>query len=57
MPEEEVGITSAPISVMVYIHGGAFQFDSGNYEKLGPDKLIEKNVVVVTFNYRLGCLG
>jgi para-nitrobenzyl esterase len=41
--------------VMVYIHGGAFQTrESNDYD---PHKLVEKGVVVVTINYRLGSLG
>lgn len=49
------------LPVLVYVHGGAFQIGYGN--KLSPKKLIQtKNLIVVTFNYRLGihgflCLG
>ena len=43
--------------VMVYIHGGAFSFGSGNREMQGPDYLVDTGVVVVTLNYRLGILG
>lgn len=42
---------------MVYIHGGGFKFGSGNTDMYGPDFLVEKDVVVVTINYRLGALG
>lgn len=42
---------------MVYIHGGAFMFGSGDDDIYGPDFLIEFDVIVVTFNYRLGVLG
>ncbi len=42
--------------VMVWIHGGAFQFGSG--ESYDPTKLVGLgDVVVVTINYRLGMLG
>ena len=41
--------------VMVWIHGGAFQFGTGaGYD---PQHLIRRGVVVVTINYRLGVLG
>ncbi|XP_034943574.1 venom carboxylesterase-6-like [Chelonus insularis] len=46
-----------PRAVMAYIHGGAFQFESIHSSKLGPDFLIEKDVVVVVMNYRLGVFG
>ena len=42
------------LDVMVWIHGGGFQFGSGNAFLYGPDYLIPENVIVVTFNYRLG---
>lgn len=43
--------------VMVYIHGGAFYYSSGNQEELNPESLIAEDVVVVQINYRLGFLG
>lgn len=45
------------LPVMVYIHGGGLTFGSGNTDFYGPDFLVEKDVVVVTINYRLGALG
>lgn len=42
---------------MFWIHGGAFTMGSGGTELFGPDYLVEKNVVLVTINYRLGPLG
>lgn len=48
----------APLkSVMVYIHGGAFLLGSSYENELGPDFLVDKDVVLVTFNYRLGAFG
>ncbi|XP_014236840.1 esterase B1-like [Trichogramma pretiosum] len=44
-------------AVMVWIYGGAFFWGYSNAELYGPDYLIEKDVVVVTFNYRLGPFG
>ncbi|XP_058454025.1 juvenile hormone esterase-like [Malaya genurostris] len=43
--------------VMVWIHGGAFVLGSGDSDMHGPDHLITEDVVVVTFNYRIGILG
>lgn len=48
---------SAPLPVMVWIHGGAFAMDSGSENLYSPEYLIEKGVIVVTLNYRLGPLG
>ncbi|XP_032511400.2 juvenile hormone esterase-like isoform X4 [Danaus plexippus] len=45
------------LPVLVYIHGGAFIFGSGGKSLYGPDFLVQKGVIVVTFNYRLGLLG
>ncbi|CAH2101588.1 unnamed protein product [Euphydryas editha] len=46
------------LPVMVFIHGGGFIYGNGILkQELGPDYLIDNNVVVVTFNYRLGVLG
>jgi carboxylesterase type B len=41
--------------VMVYIHGGGFVV--GASQQYPGVFLAERNVVVVTFNYRLGPLG
>ena len=44
---------------MVFIHGGAFFMGSGNGETddYGPDYLLERDIVLVTINYRLGAFG
>lgn len=42
---------------MVWIHGGAFKMGSADDTFYGPDYLLEKNVVYVSMNYRLGALG
>lgn len=51
-----VGPGSALFPVMVYIHDGDFEHGSGN---LFPGHMLSafQQVVVVTFNYRLGLLG
>lgn len=43
--------------VLVWIHGGGFIFGSGSTLLYGPEYLIEKDVIVVTFNYRLNIFG
>lgn len=45
------------LPVMIYIHEGGFIFGSGSKEYLDGQRLAQKGVVVVTFNYRLGALG
>lgn len=42
--------------VMVWIHGGAFVTGSGG-SNYNPMRLVERDTVVVTINYRLGALG
>lgn len=42
---------------MVWIHGGGYILGSGDRTVYGPDFLVDEQVVVVTFNYRLGVLG
>ena len=44
-----------PLPVMVFVHGGSFT--SGSGEGNGPWLLVERNVIVVLVNYRLGVLG
>lgn len=44
-------------TVMVWIHGGAFYLGSGHADFYGPDYIVQKDVVLVTLNYRLGVLG
>ncbi|XP_040161093.1 esterase B1-like [Anopheles arabiensis] len=46
-----------PLPVMVYIYGGGFVEGTSGTELYGPDYLIEKNIVLVTLNYRVGALG
>uniref|UniRef100_A0A1B0DKT9 Carboxylic ester hydrolase n=1 Tax=Phlebotomus papatasi TaxID=29031 RepID=A0A1B0DKT9_PHLPP len=44
--------------VVVWIHGGTFNFGSGFSDSADlPDLLINNNITVVTLNYRLGVLG
>ena len=43
--------------VMVWIHGGSHQFGSGSQSIYQANGLVEKGVVLVTINYRLGAFG
>lgn len=45
------------LPVMIFIHGGGYQFGSGNTSMYGPDYLVERDVVIVTINYRCNVLG
>lgn len=42
---------------MVYLHGGGFVMGGGVSYIFGPQLLLEKDVVLVTVQYRLGALG
>ncbi|XP_049820690.1 venom carboxylesterase-6-like isoform X3 [Aethina tumida] len=44
------------LDVIAYVHGGVFMIGSGS-SYVSPDLLMDKDVVFVTFNYRLGILG
>jgi len=43
------------LDVIFYIHGGAFMFGSSNF--YGAKYLMDRNVIFVTMNYRVGPLG
>ncbi len=43
------------LDVLVFIHGGGFMF--GGSADWGPEYVLDKDVVLVTINYRLGPLG
>lgn len=47
-----------PLPVIVFFHGGGFIYGNGTDDTAhGPDFFMEKDVVMVTINYRLGVLG
>lgn len=43
--------------VMVWIHGGGFVGGSGDDDLYGPDYFMDKDVVLLSINYRVGILG
>ncbi|XP_069689986.1 juvenile hormone esterase-like isoform X2 [Periplaneta americana] len=45
------------LPVMVFIHGGGFTSGSGKAYSYGPLYLMDKDVVMVAMNYRLGVFG
>nr|CAD7265256.1 unnamed protein product [Timema shepardi] len=45
------------LPVMVWIHGGGLVSGSGDPSLYGPGYLLDREIVFVTFNYRLGALG
>lgn len=44
------------LPVIVYIHGGSFAYGDAK-SQAGPQYLMDREVVLVSFNYRLGALG
>lgn len=45
------------LPVMVWLHGGAFQQGSASRPEYDGRKLAERDIIVVSLNYRLGALG
>lgn len=43
--------------VMVYIHGGGYNFDYVNRYYFSPDYLMAYDIIFIHFTYRLGALG
>lgn len=44
-------------SVIVHIHGGGNYAGNSHSSEIGPQYILDKNIVLVTLNYRLGPLG
>ncbi|RVE49776.1 hypothetical protein evm_005506 [Chilo suppressalis] len=52
------GAKAAPgLPILVFIHGGGFAYGSGDTDLQGPEYLVSKGVIVITFNYRLNVFG
>ncbi|RZC35109.1 COesterase domain containing protein, partial [Asbolus verrucosus] len=45
------------LPVMVFIHWGGFFIGGGSSDIIGPEYIMDKDVILVTFNYRLGVFG
>ncbi|XP_020284672.1 esterase E4-like isoform X2 [Pseudomyrmex gracilis] len=48
---------TANLSVLVFVHGGAFFGGSSDSHMYAPVYLLDRNVILVTLNYRLNVLG
>lgn len=57
MQDPKTAENSTLLPVMVWIYGGGFVVGGSEYDVYGPDYLLENEIVVVTFNYRLGMFG
>lgn len=42
---------------MLYIYGGGFFRGNGDDQIAGPDFMMEKEIILVSFNYRVGLFG
>ncbi|XP_075982677.1 juvenile hormone esterase-like [Anticarsia gemmatalis] len=57
VPKEALTASGRKLPILVFIHGGGFAFGSGDTDLHGPEYLVSKKVVVITFNYRLNVFG
>ncbi|XP_034833983.1 juvenile hormone esterase-like isoform X2 [Maniola hyperantus] len=62
-PPYEAGLADGEVEedpglpILVFIHGGGFAFGSGGTGLHGPEYLMHRDVIVITFNYRLNVFG
>lgn len=55
MTKHQIEETGYP--VLVFIHGGAYSYGSGDSDLHGPEYFMKKGIIVITFNYRLNVFG
>ncbi|XP_059045999.1 juvenile hormone esterase-like [Achroia grisella] len=55
--DSDENVTESGLPVVVFIHGGGFAFGSGDSDLHGPEYLVGKRVIVISFNYRLNVFG
>lgn len=55
VPREKID-AGENLDVVVHIHGGGFMYGSPSL-LAGPDYIMDKDVIYVSFNYRLSILG
>ncbi|GBP64403.1 Esterase E4 [Eumeta japonica] len=56
-PRLPVSTPTEPLPVLVYFHPGGFYSSSGLSIVYGPQYLLDRDIVLVTLNYRLATLG
>jgi acetylcholinesterase len=49
--------TAELVPVMVFIYGGGYTIGNNKADNYGPHHLLDKDIVLVTINYRLSVLG
>ncbi|WP_460314755.1 carboxylesterase/lipase family protein [Aliiglaciecola aliphaticivorans] len=54
---DSIDIEAQSLPVLVWIHGGGFVFGSGNMTAQGHKNWNDNEIILVSFNYRLGALG
>ena len=57
VPRFQLKENKTKLPVMFWIHGGGFQNGGFVYQRYGPKYFMDKNVIMVVINYRLGPLG
>ena len=57
VPEKPESLVGNEKPVMVWIHGGGYNFGTGAEFIYGAGKLMDHDVIVVSINYRLGVFG
>ncbi|XP_028171865.1 juvenile hormone esterase-like isoform X1 [Ostrinia furnacalis] len=45
------------LPILVFVHGGAWVSGSGDADIHGPEYLVSRGLIIITFNYRLDFLG
>lgn len=55
VPMNNTGTGKRGYAVMVWVHGGGFTYGSG--VTYSPSYFMDEDVIIVTFNYRLGAFG
>lgn len=53
----KIGEVLTNLPVMLMFHGGGFMCGSAFRMMYGPDHLLDKDVILITANHRLGALG
>lgn len=56
VPESAI-LNQDSLPVMAWIHGGALKLGAGYYQQYGPQIFMDKKIILVSINYRLGIFG